>query len=130
MFENIEKIIRSCGVLCIEEERYGSRLLAGFDFSCASINNATNTKVATCFYRGIEVKDAIYVATSAGDVDAIEALSKLEEYASRCPEFLYVSAENFDEVMQKLEKRAKLWNNISKIKQDNILLNFVSFFKI
>ena len=32
MFENSEKVIRECGILYIEEERYGSMLLAGFDF--------------------------------------------------------------------------------------------------
>lgn len=127
MFENIEKIIRGCGNLYIEEEKYGSGLLAGFDLSWGFINNATDTKDATVVYKGTEVKDAIDEATSPGDADAMEAFFKLEDYAMRCPEFLYVRAETFEEVMQKMEIRANAWNALPGGKRDEILLNFVSF---
>jgi len=32
MFENIEKLIRECHQLTMEEERYGDKLLIGMDY--------------------------------------------------------------------------------------------------
>lgn len=127
MFENIERIIRGCGKLYIEEEKYGSGLLAGFDLAWGVVNNATDTEDATVVYKGTEVQNAIEEATSPGDMDAMEAFFKLEKYAMSCPEFLYVRAETFEEVMEKMEFRAKAWNALSDGKRDEILLNFVSF---
>ena len=129
MFENIEKVIRRCGILHIEEEKYGSGLLAGFDFAWGIINNATDTDDATVVYTGTEVKDTIDVATSPGDMDAMEAFFLLEDYAMRCPEFLYVHAKTFEEVILKLELRAKAWNELSDEKRHDILLNFVNLMK-
>lgn len=125
MFENIEKVIKSCGKIHIEAERYGSGFLAGFDF--LSTNNSTFDKEATITYEGTEVFDAIDEATCPGDMDAMHTLDKLTEYSKLHPEFLFVLSYTLEEVLDNLEKRAELWNALSSNEQDDILLGFVAF---
>lgn len=73
MFENIEKILRCRGKLCVEKERYGDGIFLGIDIA-GYIDNATDDKDASIVYTGNDIANAIDIATSPGDMDAMEAL--------------------------------------------------------
>lgn len=119
MYENIEKVIRHCyGVIHIEEERYGDGLIGGIDSL-----NCTDIEV----YKGSEIKDAIDQAASPGDIDAMDAFFRLEEYSDLHPEFLYVRGQTFEEILKKLDQKAALWNAITFEEQKQILQGFVRF---
>lgn len=105
MFENIEKAIRKCYSLVIEEERYGSGLLIGMNFLYP------NNELIT---------DLIDKATSPGDVDAIEALDKLANFSEKHSEFLFVQSETLSKGLEELDKKALLWNQLSSDKRETI----------
>ena len=111
MFDEIEKLIRWCGELHIEEERYGNDILVCID-TPININNATNECDATIWYDGHEVSDAVDRATSPGDFYAMNALQKLETFAEKHPEFLYARGKTLEEALINLNKRAGLWNEL------------------
>ena len=124
MFENIEKILRCRGKLCVEKERYGDGIFLGIDIA-GYIDNATDDKDASIVYTGNDIANAIDIATSPGDMDAMEALEKLETYADEHSEFLFALAKTLEEGFLMLEHKAKLWNKLSQEQTDNLLLNFV-----
>lgn len=132
MFENIEKIVRNLGVLRVDEARYGSYIMVCIDIA-TEITNATDTHDATIFYTGTEIYDAVAMATSPGDINAMDAFLKLESFVKIHPEFLYARGKTLVEALNNLEKRAYLWNHLSnnscilRAKQSNILLEFISF---
>lgn len=127
MFENIEKIIRHSGVLYVDEARYGR------DDIMVCIDILSTENQGETFYTGTEIQNTIDKACSPGDIDAMNAIFKLESFAKIHPEFLYASGETLAEALNNLEKRASLWNQISSNKyilsdkQSNILLEFVAF---
>lgn len=126
MFENIEKVIRDdIGKIYIEEERYDSGLLVGFDL--ISCNRATNYPECTVFYEGNEVAAAIDIATSPGDMDALTALFKLVDFAEQHPEFLFARAKTLGEAFILLESRAGLWNQLSIEQKEALMLGFVAY---
>lgn len=125
-FENIEKIIRGCGSLYVEEARYGDDIIVCIDI-LNTINNATDTQDGTVCYTGTEIRDAVDTMTSPGDFDALNAESKLDTYAEHHPEFLYARGSTFNEAMEELERRAHLWNTLPSDERDKLLLDFVIF---
>ena len=127
MFDNIEKVIRDGGILTIEEERYGSGLLLGFDFGGHFVDNSTEDRDATLAYYGTEITNAIVKAVAAGDMKAVSALNRLEQYAKQNSGFLFVKSGSLDNALQKLEDRAKTWNALPQEKQDALLLGFIAF---
>ena len=80
---------------------------------------------ASIVYTGNDIANAIDIATSPGDMDAMEALEKLETYADEHSEFLFARAKTLEEGFLMLEHKAKLWNKLSQEQTDNLLLNFV-----
>lgn len=125
LFENIEKVIRQCGNLRIEEARYGNDIIVCMDI-ITHINNATNKKDATLCYVGTEIYDAVNTMISPGDTEAVAAEERLGKYAELHPEFLYARGNTLFETLKKLEEKALLWNNLTSGEQDKILLDFVA----
>lgn len=125
MVENIEKIIRQCGNLRIEEARYGDDIIICIDI-ITHINNATEEKDATLCYMGTEIYDAVDAMVSPGDIGALSAEERLDLFAESHPEFLYARGRTLSEAMEKLEEKASLWNNLTSDEQDELLLDFVA----
>ena len=61
------------------------------------------------------------VATSPGDVDAIEASCGLADLAEEYPELLYVQEDTLEEGLKKLNERAEKWVYLTQEEQDHIL---------
>lgn len=113
MLEYIEELIRRSGELHIEEERYGDDILVCIDILCI-INNATDEQDATICYTGHEIYDLVDTATSPGDIDAMNAIEKLETFSQMHPEFLYARGKTLEEALSNLNTRANLWNELQK----------------
>lgn len=132
MFENIEQVLRCAGKIRFEEERYGDGIMVCIDIGVV-INNAAGDKDATIIYYGCEIYDTVDAATNPGDIDAMNALEKLETFAEMHPEFLYARGKSFEEALNQLEKRAALWNQLSQEtkviseEQEKILLGFAAY---
>lgn len=107
VFENIEKVLRSCYSIVIEEERYGGGFLIGMDYQ----THPYHTLVAGLIDR----------ATSPGDTDAMEAFFTLKDFSEKHPEFLFVQAKTFEQGLLELEKKAALWNQLDNYKIENLL---------
>lgn len=107
MFESIDKLIKDCYSLTVEEVRYGEGILLGLD-DCFSEN---------------EIEFLIDVATSPGDTTAMEAADILEEL-SKNSQFLYARGKTFGEALENLEERAKLWNETSGEEQKKIIATY------
>lgn len=107
MFNNIEKLIRGCYKLEIEEERYGNGLLLGLDYL------AWNKKSV--------IADLIDRATSSGDTDAMDSFFTLEKLAKEYPCFLFVRANTLSEGLTLLDEKSKLWIDLDDNKKDEIL---------
>lgn len=107
VFENIEKAIRDCYRIVIEEERYGSGLLIGLDYQM----NPYYTLIA----------DLIDRATSPGDTDAMEAFFALKEFSENHPEFLFAHAETLEQGLLMLDKKVVLWNQLERSMIEKLL---------
>ena len=94
MFESIDKLIKDCYSLTVEEVRYGEGILLGLD---------------ECWSQEHEINFLIDVATSPGDTTAMEAAEILNELSKK-PQFLYTWGKTFGEALSNLEERAKLCN--------------------
>ncbi|MBA4688591.1 MAG: hypothetical protein H2184_15675 [Candidatus Galacturonibacter soehngenii] len=105
MYHNIEKLVRSCYTLVIQEERYGDGILIGLDYQ----------------RNGTVLFDLIDTATSPGDSEAMRALFAIEDLSKECPEFLYARENTLEEGLKHLEKRAEKWNFLDEINQNIIL---------
>ena len=112
----------------VEEERYGSGILLGIDLGY-TINNADSLgdEDATVVYQGDDVRYLIEEAASAGDMYAEVAMNKLTKFAELHPEFLFVKGKSLDEALTETEKKATLWNGLSRIQQHDLMLGFAAF---
>ena len=73
------------------------------------------------------VYEEIDTANSPGDLDAMNASAKLFEFAEDHPEFLFAQGETLEECLDKLDKRAALWNKLPYDEQKALLDQFVLF---
>lgn len=125
MLEMIEKAIRDCGTLYIEEARYGADILVGIDFpNRCGLNNATDEDDATIVYDGTEIKDAIEAVCSPDDIRALSAEELLNDYSKANPAFLFARGESLEAALRKLTCRLEVWYQMSDKRQCGLLLSF------
>ena len=117
-FQNLTKLA-DCGFsLYIESHRYGGHILAGIDFPLQSLENYT--------YFGREsVFDYIDISNTPGDLDAMEAYTKLCDFAQENEAFLFASEDSLEKCLIELDRRAALWLDLDEYSQNDLLNRFI-----
>lgn len=117
---NLEKLIKNGCSIYFEEGRYCDSVFAGVDFPLP-VGEHYN------YYKHNSVFDEIDTANGPGDLDAMNAASKLAGFAEIHPEFLFVTGKTLEDVLKLLDKRAELWNRLSYDEQMGLLDQFILF---
>ena len=104
----------------IDQCRYSDGFFMGIDFPL-------RTGALYGFRSTESIKDYIEAANSSGDLNALEASSKLCEFSNMHKEFLFTRAKTIEEGFGILEKRAELWLKLDHEDQMRLLDDFVLF---
>lgn len=120
-FKNIQGLVKGEHIcITIDEGRYSDNYFMGIDFPL-QVGEYYN------FHKGECIREYIDVANSVGDVDALNAESKLIEFSNTHKEFLFATAKTIEEGYKILEKKAELWLKLDHDEQIAILDDFILF---
>ncbi len=125
MLDLIEKAIRDCGYLHIEQATFGSDILVGIDFPCTcGLNNATDVTDATIVYKGTEIKDSIDDMCCMDDLFAISVENFLLDFSNKEPAFLFARGKSLELALNNLANRLEMWYQMNIEQRKELLLSF------
>ncbi len=120
-FKNIQELAKNEQIcITLEEGRYSDCFFIGIDFPLRADEYYN-------FYKRESIKDYIDVANSPGEIDALNAETKLIDFLNAHKAFLFTTAKSIEEGYQKLEERISLWLQLSYDEQMRLLDEFILF---